>query len=284
MRQLKISKSITDKNQTVQEYLRDISRIPMIDDVQETELAHQARQGSELAKRKLVEANLRFVVSVAKQYQNRGMDLCDLINEGNIGLMKAVEHFDPTRGFHLISYAVWWIRQQITQALNINVDTIRLPQNRIGRINQMLRARNSFIHENERDPSCSELADILGMDDDYVQAAMQDRFTTTSIDEPVGEDGDNTLSDIMVQECYEAPDSGVLAESLHDDLVQAMGCLNERESLVLRLYFGIDCEESSLDKIAMQLDLTPERVRQVKVRALHKLSRSPMSSRLSSYC
>lgn len=267
MRQLKISQSMTDKSAPVQDYLRDISRIPMISPDEEFELALRAQKGDEDAKNRLVESNLRFVVSVAKQYQNRGVDLSDLINEGNIGLIKGVEHFDPTRGFHLISYAVWWIRQQIVQSLNEQADAIRLPLNKIGRINQLLKAKNTFVHENERDPSVSELADMVGLDEEQVETALKDQSSQFSIDAPLSDDSDASVSDMMVQECFDDPDKKVNDESLQNELTSAMKVLDERESNIIRLSFGIGCEEVSLEEIACQMDPIPG-----AIDAVHKLA------------
>lgn len=283
MRQLKINQSMTDKSMTVQDYLRDISRIPLLSQDEEFELAMKAFDGDAHARQRLVESNLRFVVSVAKQYQGKGMDLCDLINEGNIGLMKGVEHFDPTRGFHLISYAVWWIRQQIVQSMNEHSDVIRLPLNKIGRINQLLKAKNQFIHENERDPSAGELAEMVGLEENQVQSALMDQNTQFSIDAPLSDDSDSSVGDMMVQDCFDDPDKKVSDESLMKELHNAMEILDERESNIIRMFFGIGCDEVSLEEIACRMDLSRERVRQVKTKALHKLNHSPYHSRLSQY-
>lgn len=283
MRQLKISPSILDRSVLVMDYLHDIGRIPMLSDQEEFELALKARAGDERARQKIVEANLRFVVSVAKQYQNRGIDLCDLIAEGNIGLMRAVDLYNPTLGFKFISYAVWWIRQQIIKSIPDMVDQIHLPHNQIGRLNQIQKARSEFIHKNGREPSEAELAEMLGIKPDQVADALDARRTTVSFDSPIGQDSDTSLVDMTAQDCFMDPEERVERASLSEELDSAMSVLTERESSILKLSFGIGCREHSLDEIADTVNLSRERVRQVRNKAIRKLNRPEIRNILVSY-
>ena len=283
MRQIKITPSVTARTQTVDEYLRDISRLERVSPEEETELASRIRRGDELALRRLVEANLRFVVSVAKQYQGRGLELMDLVSEGNIGLMKAAARFDPTRGFKFITYAVWWIRQQIHQALSEQGRTIRLPLNQVGFINNMVRARESFLMENEREPSHEELAALMAVPVERLGEAARNDARGLSLDRPMGEEDSGTLVDILPDEDAAAPDRDLDGESLRDDLETAMLVLEPREREVLLQSFGIGCPARSLDEISEGMRLTRERVRQLKMRAIHKLSVPKVRSRLAQY-
>lgn len=279
MKQLKILPTVTDRTKSLEEYLHDISRLEMVTPEEETDLACRIQAGDDTAFKRLVEANLRFVISVAKQYQNCGLDLMDLINEGNIGLMKAALKFDPTRGFKFISYAVWWIRQQIIQALSEQVRTIRLPLNQVMVINKIARARNSFLQDNEREPTDAELAEMLDISPWKLADA---EVSTLSLDYPIGED-DQSLKDIIPDNNLPGTDSALEEESLRKELALAMMVLNTRERDVLELAFGLGCQPLSLDEIGMKMDLTRERVRQLKMKALHKLSSPAVRSHLVKY-
>ena len=283
MRQLKITQSVTARTQTVDDYLKDISKLQRISPEEETELAVRIQAGDREAFHRLVEANLRFVISVAKQYQNRGLDLSDLINEGNLGLMKAARRFDPTRGFKFVSFAVWWIRQQILQSLSDKSRLVRLPLNRVGLINRMNKARSEFLQDHEREPSDAELAELVDIDPEKIGDAILNDPKSLSLDFPVGEDGAETLIDILPDAEAPRTDGASDDESLRDDIESVMGILNERERHVLRLCFGIGCPEMSLEDIGESLSLTRERVRQVKMKAIHKLSSPMVRSRLAQY-
>lgn len=283
MQQLKIIQSVTARTMTVDSYLRDLSSIPMVSPKEETELAFRIQQGDEEAYKRLVEANLRFVVSVAKQYQSSGLDLCDLINEGNLGLMKAARRFDPTRGFRFISYAVWWIRQQIMQAISEQGRMVRLPLNQIGVLNRINKVRTQFEQENEREPSDIELAEFLDLTPDKVGEAVQHSSRHMSFDTPFGEDGDGTLLDVVPDEDAEQADSGLQQESLLTDIQQVMMILSPREREIVSLAFGIGCREMTLEEIGERFELTRERVRQVKEKAIRKMSRHEVRDMLRQY-
>ncbi len=283
MRQMKISPSVTARTQTVDEYLRDISRLEMISPDEETNLAARIKEGDEEALRRLVEANLRFVVSVAKQYQGRGLELLDLVSEGNIGLMKAAVRFDPTRGFKFISYAVWWIRQQILQALSEQGRIIRLPLNQVGFINTMVRTRETFLKENEREPSDEELAALMKVPVERLGEAALNDSRSPSLDRPMGEEDSGTLMDILPDAEAAAPDRDLDSESLRDDIRTAMLVLEPREREVILQSFGIGCPARSLEEIGEGMRLTRERVRQLRMRAIRKLSSPKVRSRLAQY-
>jgi len=283
MRQLKISPSVTARTQTVDEYLRDISRLEMITPEEETELAARIRQGDEKALCRLVEANLRFVVSVAKQYQRRGMELMDLVSEGNIGLMKAALKFDPTRGFKFISYAVWWIRQQMLQALSDQSRLIRLPLNQVGFLNTMMRMRETFLQENEREPSDAELAELMDVPIGRLGEAVLNDPKSLSLDRPLGEEESGTLTDILPDEKASSPDRDLDTESLREDIKTAMLVLEPREREVILQSFGIGCPARSLEEIGEGMRLTRERVRQLRMKAIHKLSSPGVRARLAQY-
>jgi len=255
----------------------------MVSPEEETELAGRIKAGDEEAFRRLVEANLRFVVSVAKQYQNRGLDLTDLINEGNLGLMKAARKFDPTRGFKFISYAVWWIRQQILQALSDQGRLIRLPLNQVGVLNKIGRARMEFLQENEREPSDEELSELLDITPEKLGESMMSEAKSLSLDFPLGEDQSESLIDILPNHDAPSADKELVNESLRDDIITVMGVLNDRERRVLALSFGLGCPAMTLEEIGENLDLTRERVRQLKMKAIHKLSSPKVRSRLAQY-
>ena len=283
MHQLKILQSVTARTMTVDSYLRDINSIPMVSPDEETELAYSIQKGDEDAYRRLVEANLRFVVSVAKQYQSSGLDLCDLINEGNIGLMKAARRFDPTRGFRFISYAVWWIRQQIMAAISEQGRMVRLPLNQVGILNRINRARAQFEQENEREPSNRELAEFLDITPDRVGEAIRHSARHISFDVSFGEDGDGTLLDVVPDENAELADRGLQQESLRTDIQHVMMVLSPREREIVSLAFGIGCREMTLEEIGERFELTRERVRQVKEKAIRKMSRPGVRDILRQY-
>ena len=283
MHQLKILQSVTARTMTVDSYLRDINSIPMVSPDEETELAYSIQKGDEDAYRRLVEANLRFVVSVAKQYQSSGLDLCDLINEGNIGLMKAARRFDPTRGFRFISYAVWWIRQQIMAAISEQGRMVRLPLNQVGILNRINRARAQFEQEHEREPSDRELAEFLDITPDRVGEAIRHSARHISFDVSFGEDGDGTLLDVVPDENAELADRGLQQESLRTDIQHVMMVLSPREREIVSLAFGIGCREMTLEEIGERFELTRERVRQVKEKAIRKMSRPGVRNILRQY-
>ena len=283
MHQLKILQSVTARTMTVDSYLRDINSIPMVSPDEETELAYSIQKGDEDAYRRLVEANLRFVVSVAKQYQSSGLDLCDLINESNIGLMKAARRFDPTRGFRFISYAVWWIRQQIMAAISEQGRMVRLPLNQVGILNRINRARAQFEQENEREPSDRELAEFLDITPDRVGEAIRHSARHISFDVSFGEDGDGTLLDVVPDENAELADRGLQQESLRTDIQHVMMVLSPREREIVSRAFGIGCREMTLEEIGERFELTRERVRQVKEKAIRKMSRPGVRDILRQY-
>ena len=275
---------MTERTISVEDYLRDISSISMITPEEETELAERIKTGDEEALQRLVEANLRFVVSVAKQYQGSGLDLCDLINEGNLGLMKAARRFDPTRGFKFISYAVWWIRQQILQAISNQGRMGRLPLNQVGIINRINKFKNRFIQENEREPSDEELSEFIDIDADKIGEAVSRAAHHLSFDTPFGDDGEGTLLDIVPDTTSESADAGLQRESLKTDLKTVMMVLSPREREIISRSFGIGCQEMSLEEIGDSMDLTRERVRQLKQKAIRKLSRPGVRKILTQYC
>ena len=283
MRQLKIMPSVTARTQTVDDYLRDLGKLEMITPEEETELAVRIQAGDDAAFKRMVEANLRFVVSVAKQYQNRGLDLLDLVNEGNIGLMKAALKFDPTRGFKFVSYAVWWIRQQILQALSEQGRLIRLPLNQVGILNKIGRARMEFLQENEREPTDEELAELVDITPSKLSDSILNDNRSLSLDFPMGEDQSESLIDILPDTSAPSADKELENESLRNDIEMVMAVLNEREREVLKLSFGIGCQAQSLEEIGENMDLTRERVRQLKMKAIHKLSSPKVRSRLAQY-
>jgi len=283
MRQLKIMPSVTARTQTVDDYLRDLGKLEMITPEEETELAVRIQAGDDAAFKRMVEANLRFVVSVAKQYQNRGLDLLDLVNEGNIGLMKAALKFDPTRGFKFVSYAVWWIRQQILQALSEQGRLIRLPLNQVGILNKIGRARMEFLQENEREPTDEELAELVDITPSKLSDSILNDNRSLSLDFPMGEDQTESLIDILPDTSAPSADKELEKESLRNDIEMVMAVLNEREREVLKLSFGIGCQAQSLEEIGENMDLTRERVRQLKMKAIHKLSSPKVRSRLAQY-
>ena len=283
MNQLKIMQSVTARTMTVDSYLRDIGPLNMISPEEETGLAHRIQKGDEEAYRRLVEANLRFVVSVAKQYQNSGMDLSDLINEGNLGLLKAARKFDPTRGFKFITYAVWWIRQQIMQAISEQGRMVRLPMNQVGIINRVNKAKAQFMQDNEREPTDTALAELLDITPSKAGEAIGHLSKHMSLDVPFGDEGEGNLLDVVPDESSEQADSNLQQESLRSDIRNVMMILSPREREIVSLAFGIGCREMTLEEIGERFDLTRERVRQVKEKAIRKLARPGVKNILRQY-
>ena len=272
MRQLKINKNITNRSSAaLDKYLVEIGREELISTDEEVELAQRIHHGDREALERLTRANLRFVVSVAKQYQNQGLALNDLINEGNLGLIKAAQKFDETRGFKFISYAVWWIRQSILQAISEQSRSVRIPLNQIGFQSKLTKAIVNFEQEFERRPSAQELADILETDVSKVQEALGMNGKKVSVDAPFQDDDSNSLIDIMTDESAPGTDNLMEKESLSSDLEAALSRLGEREVQVLKMLFGIDRNEMTAEEVANSLNLTRERVRQIKERALRRL-------------
>ena len=282
MRQLKINKSITNRSEeSLDKYLTEISRVPMVTTEEEVALAQDIHAGGkkgEMAKDKLVTANLRFVVSVAKQYQNQGVPLTDLINEGNIGLITAADKFDETRGFKFISYAIWWIRQSILQAIADYSHVIRRPQSQIGISNKIKNATNDFLQKNQRYPSTDELSEIISLEIDKIEKAILSEAYVSSIDAPIAEDEGSTMADVLASSLEYASDRKMDYDSLCTDLSQVLSCiLNDRERTIVVQSFGIGCPERSLDDIGFSMGLTRERVRQIRERGLEKLRKHPQS-------
>ena len=286
MRQLKIQKSITNRNsEALDKYLVEIGRAPMVSIDEEIELAQAIRKGGragERAKNKLIEANLRFVVSVAKQYQHQGLTLTDLIDEGNIGLIKAAERFDETRGFKFISYAVWWIRQSILQAIAEQSRIVRLPLNQVGSLNKITKEMSRFEQENERRPSTEELAARLDMPVDKVSDTIQVSGRHISVDAPFVEGEDNSLLDVLTNDDSPMADASLNQESLSKEVDRALRQLYDREREILKMFFGIGCQEMTLEEIGAKFDLTRERVRQIKEKAIRRL-KGQKSKLLKSY-
>jgi RNA polymerase primary sigma factor len=284
MRQLKITKSITNRESaSLDKYLQEIGREDLISVEEEVELAQLIRKGDRKALEKLTRANLRFVVSVAKQYQNQGLSLPDLINEGNLGLIKAAEKFDETRGFKFISYAVWWIRQSILQALAEQSRIVRLPLNQVGSLNKITKAFSRFEQENERRPSPEELSEQLDMPVEKISDTLKVSGRHISVDAPFVEGEDNSLLDVLVNDDAPIADTSLLNESLSKEIDRVLSILAERESDILRLFFGIGCREMTLEEIGDKFGLTRERVRQIKEKAIRKLRTDNRSHLLKGY-
>jgi RNA polymerase primary sigma factor len=286
MKQLKITTKITSRDSySIDKYLTEISKLPMVSEEEEVSLAIKIRKGDQMAANKLVQANLRFVVSVAKQYQNQGLSLNDLINEGNIGLIKAAHKFDETKGFKFISYAVWWIRQSILQALIEQPRMVRLPMNKATFYNKLSRALADFEQKHQREPSNDELAEILDVKADelaFLRASLSYHLST---DTPVGDDDETTSLDLMADKSIKVPDSGLMEESMQHELKVAMQNLSERELQIISYYYGLnpDSQNYSLDEIGYKLNLTRERVRQLKDKALRKIRRNTTGEMLMTY-
>ncbi len=284
MRQLKITKSITNRESaSLDKYLQEIGREDLISVEEEVELAQRIKKGDQVALEKLTRANLRFVVSVAKQYQNQGLSLPDLINEGNLGLIKAAEKFDETRGFKFISYAVWWIRQSILQALAEQSRIVRLPLNQVGSLNKINKAYSKFEQEHERKPSPEELADQLELPADKVADTLRVSGRHISVDAPFVEGEDNSLLDVLVNSDSPNADKTLINESLTREIERALATLTERESDIIKLFFGIGCQEMTLEEIGERFGLTRERVRQIKEKAIRRLRHTSRSKLLKSY-
>jgi RNA polymerase primary sigma factor len=285
MRQLKITKQVTNRDTpSLDKYLQEIGRVDLISPEDEVILARKIKSGDDNALRKLVKANLRFVVSVAKQYQNQGMSLPDLINEGNLGLMKAAQRFDETRGFKFISYAVWWIRQAILQALAEQARIVRLPVNKIGSINRINRAFARLEQEYEREPSSQEIAEMLEMFPEDVKEALKTNGRTLSMDAPISSEEDNTMYDVLQSNDTPSPDRNLINESLAYEIERALSTLAPRESKVLKLYFGLGMKHPfTLEEIGEELSLTRERVRQIKEKAIKRIQFTTRCKILKSY-
>jgi len=284
---LKITKQFTSReSKSLDKYLQEIGKVDLLTPEQEIELARRIKKGDKLALEALTKANLRFVVSVAKQYQNQGLSLGDLINEGNLGLIKAAERFDETRGFKFISYAVWWIRQSIMQAIAEQSRMVRLPLNRVGTLNKLGKAYTKLEQEFERKPTTEELGQELEMDADEVANTMQLYGRHISMDAPVkeGDDNKNSLLDLISNDQQPSPDILLMHESLKNEVESVLSTLSEREANVLRLYFGINSERSAtLEEIGERFDLTRERVRQIKEKAIRSLRHPSRSKNLKAY-
>jgi RNA polymerase primary sigma factor len=285
MRQLKISKQFTNReNKSLDKYLNEISKVPMIDAQEEVELARRIREGDQAALEKLVNANLRFVVSVSKQYQNQGLTLGDLINEGNMGLIKAARRFDETRGFKFISYAVWWIRQSILQALADQSRIVRLPLNKVGSLGRITQASARLEQELEREPTPEEIAEHLQIPLTEVENALRSSGRHLSIDAPLAEGEDNTLLGVLDQNDEPNPDMPLINESLQNEINRVISTLSDKERDVLKYYFGLDGNPAhTLEDISEKVGLTRERVRQIKEKALRRLRKSSKSKILKSY-
>jgi len=284
MRQLKITKSITNRESaSLDKYLSEIGREELITVEEEVELAQRIKKGDRMALEKLTRANLRFVVSVAKQYQNQGLSLPDLINEGNLGLIKAAEKFDETRGFKFISYAVWWIRQSILQALAEQSRIVRLPLNQVGSLNKINKAFSKFEQENERIPTHDELALVLELPRDKVSDTLRISGRHISVDAPFIEGEENSLLDVLVNSDSPNADRLLIKESLAREIDRSLATLTERERDIIRSFFGIGCQEMTLEEIGDHFGLTRERVRQIKEKAIRRLRQTTRSKMLKTF-
>ena len=284
MRQLKITKSITNRESaSLDKYLQEIGRENLVSPEEEVELAQKIHKGDQKALEKLTRANLRFVVSVAKQYQNQGLSLPDLINEGNLGLIKAAEKFDETRGFKFISHAVWWIRQSILQALAEQSRIVRLPLNQVGSLNKINKALSKFEQENERQPSAEELSDMIDVPKYKISDTLRVSGRHVSVDAPFVEGEDNSLLDVIPNDDSPSADKGLVNESLSTEIERALLVLGPREREIIKSFFGIGSQEMTLEEIGERLDLTRERVRQIKEKAIRKLKKDSVSKLLKPY-
>ena len=284
MRQLKITKSITNReSEALEKYLQDIGKEELISAEEEALLAAQIRQGDKKALERSTKANLRFVVSVAKQYQNQGLSLPDLINEGNLGLIKAAEKFDETRGFKFISYAVWWIRQSILQAIAEQSRIVRLPLNQVGSVNKINRLLNRFEQENERRPSIDEISEQIDLPEDKIDEAINISGKHVSMDAPFNANDDNSLLDVLVNDNAPSADMQLVVESLRLEINKALTGLSERERNVIEAFFGINQPELTLEEIGDKYHLTRERVRQIKEKAIRRLRTTTNNELLKSY-
>ena len=284
MRQLKITKSITNReSDSLDKYLQEIGHEELISVEEEVELAQRIKKGDRKALEKLTRANLRFVVSVAKQYQNQGLSLPDLINEGNLGLIKAAEKFDETRGFKFISYAVWWIRQSILQAIAEQSRIVRLPLNQVGSVNKINRVLNKFEQEHERRPSIDEIADNVDIPQEKIEEAMKVNSRHVSVDAPFADGEDNSLLDVLPNNDSPMADRKLVLESLREEINRALQTLNERERNIIEAFFGINQPEMTLEEIGDKYGLTRERVRQIKEKAIRRLRHNTKNKLLKSY-
>ena len=284
MRQLKITKSITNRESaSLDKYLQEIGHEELISVEEEVELAQRIRKGDRKALEKLTKANLRFVVSVAKQYQNQGLSLPDLINEGNLGLIKAAEKFDETRGFKFISYAVWWIRQSILQAIAEQSRIVRLPLNQVGSVNKINRMLNKFEQENERRPSLDEIAATVDLPEDKIEDALKVNTRHISVDAPFIDGEENSLLDILPNADSPMADNQLVIESLRNEINRALLTLNDRERKIIEAFFGINPPEMTLEEIGDKFGLTRERVRQIKEKGIRRLRHNTKNKLLKSY-
>ncbi len=284
MRQLKITKSITNRESaSLEKYLQEIGREELISIEEEVELAQRIKKGDRTALEKLTRANLRFVVSVAKQFQNQGLSLPDLINEGNLGLIRAAEKFDETRGFKFISYAVWWIRQSILQALAEQSRIVRLPLNQVGTLNRINRAFSKFEQEFERNPSPEELANVMELPKEKIADTLRVSGRHVSVDAPFSDGEDNSLLDVLVNSDSPNADKILINESLMKEIERSLTTLTDRERDIIRLFFGIGIQEMTLEEIGEKFDLTRERVRQIKEKAIRRLRHTSRCRHLKSY-
>ena len=285
MRQLKITKQVTNRETaSLDKYLQEIGKVELITADEEVALAQRIKQGDRAALEKLTKANLRFVVSVSKQYQNQGLSLPDLINEGNLGLIKAAQRFDETRGFKFISYAVWWIRQSILQALAEQSRIVRLPLNKIGAINKINKAYAKLEQKFEREPNAEEIAILLEITENEVKESMKNSGRHVSMDAPLVQDEDNNMYDVLRSEDGPTPETELLYESLRKEIERAVSTLTLREADVIRLYFGLNgSHPMTLEEIGEKFDLTRERVRQIKEKAIRRLKHTSRSKILKTY-
>jgi RNA polymerase primary sigma factor len=285
MRQLKISKQITNReSQSLDKYLQEIGKVDLLTPDEEVELAKRIKEGDQMALERLTKANLRFVVSVAKQYQNQGLSLGDLINEGNLGLIKAAQRFDETRGFKFISYAVWWIRQSILQALAEQSRIVRLPLNRVGSLNKISKTFSELEQKYEREPSPDELADVLDVTSSEVVDTMKISGRHVSMDAPFIQGEENSLLDVLENDTDPTPDQGLINDSLRKEVQRALSTLTQREADVITLYFGLNGEHAmTLEEIGERFNLTRERVRQIKEKAIRRLRHTSRSKTLKPY-
>jgi RNA polymerase primary sigma factor len=285
MRQLKITKQVTNRETaSLDKYLQEIGKVELITAEEEVELARRIRQGDQAALEKLTKANLRFVVSVSKQYQNQGLSLPDLINEGNLGLIKAAQRFDETRGFKFISYAVWWIRQSILQALAEQSRIVRLPLNKIGSINKINKAFSKLEQEYEREPSAEEIAELLELTENDVKESMKNSGRHISMDAPLVQGEESNMYDVIRSHDSPSPEAGLINDSLRKEIDRALSTLTSRESEVIKYYFGLNGEHAmTLEEIGEKFDLTRERVRQIKEKAIRRLKQTSRSKILKTY-
>jgi RNA polymerase primary sigma factor len=285
MRQLKITKQVTNRDTlSLDKYLHEIGKVELLSAEREVELAKRIKKGDREALEELIKANLRFVVSVSKQYQNQGLSLPDLINEGNLGLIKAAERFDETRGFKFISYAVWWIRQSILQALAEQSRIVRLPLNKIGSINKINKSFNKLEQEYQRDPTIDEVAELMESTSELVEDAMNFSSVHVSMDAPLRDDEVNNMYDVMLNDDSPSPDSGLINSSLRLEIERSLATLGDREADILRYYFGLNgCSPHTLEEIGDTFGLTRERVRQIKEKAIKKLRNQYRNRLLKAY-